>query len=310
MIRIMVILPIVRRRFLSNEIVAHGLDCCSKKKTVHCPFHWAFLKKDLSHTLWILEHFQPPPLPSTIACTQEASSPPQESNTPPQESNTPPPSSSFGVAFAGQFTPWFINIFNAGPPDLGPQHFWPDADVRLHLVSSKGDSSRDVGVQGAAAASSELAALFARGVRLVAAPEAAACGPSAEVDVFGRVTLKLKGVVHRAAPNGTDDGPAGLFQLLLGLMETVPGQDTNLLPEQRSYKIKLLQLELQTSIDLEPLAICSWMLASRKKLVYASYLLFSIMQTAHISITFCKKNNDLCTLYSIKFDQDFMFFRF
>ncbi|XP_056145248.1 uncharacterized protein C3orf38 homolog [Lampris incognitus] len=133
-----------------------------------------------------------------------------------------------------QFCQWFFHLLNSQnpslgqlPQDWGPQHFWPDAELRL-LSSTDGQQTEEF--QGAELVSLRLLAL-ARDERLFLSPNLQPHGFKAMSSPHGLVLVAVAGTIHR------DTVCLGVYEQAFGLIRSP--LDNN------SWKIKFIKLKIR-----------------------------------------------------------------
>lgn len=145
------------------------------------------------------------------------------------------PNASFNPLVLGQqFCQWFFQLLNSQnlsrgqqPQDWGPQHFWPDA--KLRLISST-DSHQTEEFEGAELVSLRLLAL-AKDECLIFSPNLEPHGLRVTSSAHGLVLVAVAGTIHR------DASCLGIYEQAFGLIRSP--QDSN------SWKIKFVNLRIR-----------------------------------------------------------------
>ncbi|XP_029937266.1 uncharacterized protein C3orf38 homolog [Myripristis murdjan] len=138
------------------------------------------------------------------------------------------------LALGQQFCQWFFKLLNSQNPSLGqqpqewgPQHFFPDAKLRL-LSCAEGQRTEEF--EGAELVSLRLLAL-ARDERLLLNPNLQPHGLRALVSPHGLVLVAVAGTIHR------DSACLGVYEQIFGLIRS-PLDDN-------SWKIKFVNLKIR-----------------------------------------------------------------
>ncbi|XP_040912256.1 uncharacterized protein C3orf38 homolog [Toxotes jaculatrix] len=133
-----------------------------------------------------------------------------------------------------QFCQWFFQLLNSQnpslgqqPQDWGPQHFWPDA--KLRLLARAGSEQMDEYL-GAELVSLRLLALT-REERLLLSPNLEPHGLRALASPHGLVLVAVAGTIHR------DAACLGIFEQIFGLIRSPL--------ENNSWKIKFINLKIR-----------------------------------------------------------------
>ncbi|XP_034549681.1 uncharacterized protein C3orf38 homolog [Notolabrus celidotus] len=133
-----------------------------------------------------------------------------------------------------EFCQWFFQLLNSQnlslgqqPQEWGPQHFWPDA--KLRLLSSTG-SEQMAEFLGAELVSLRLQSL-AREERLLLSPNLEPLGLRALASPHGLVLVAVAGTIHR------DAACLGIFEQIFGLIRSPL--------EKNSWKIKFVNLKIK-----------------------------------------------------------------
>ncbi|XP_072301203.1 uncharacterized protein C3orf38 homolog [Eucyclogobius newberryi] len=132
-----------------------------------------------------------------------------------------------------QFCQWFFGLLNSQNPALGqepqnwgPNHFWPDAKLRL-LARTCGEQMDEFA--GADLVSLRLLALT-REERLQLNPNLEANGLRAMSSPHGLVLVAVAGTIHR------DTSVMGIFEQIFGLIKS---------PLDNNWKIKFINLKIR-----------------------------------------------------------------
>ncbi|TRY54344.1 hypothetical protein DNTS_011110 [Danionella cerebrum] len=138
------------------------------------------------------------------------------------------------AALGKQFCLWFFCLLNSQNPsqvrstqDWGPQHFWPDVSLQLHLSTGE---QRSEEFSGAEIVSQRLQALAAH-ERLLFCPNLEAHGLKCVSSAHGLVVVGVAGTIHR------DDVFLGIFEEIFGLIRSPT--------ENNRWKIKMVKLKVE-----------------------------------------------------------------
>ncbi|XP_049904083.1 uncharacterized protein C3orf38 homolog [Epinephelus moara] len=133
-----------------------------------------------------------------------------------------------------QFCQWFFQLLNSQnpslgqpPQDWGPQHFWPDA--KLRLLSKAGNEQMEEFL-GAELVNLRLLALT-REERLFLSPNLESHGLRTLASPHGLVLVAVAGTIHR------DGACLGIFEKIFGLIHSPL--------ENNSWKIKFVNLKIR-----------------------------------------------------------------
>ncbi|XP_076018143.1 uncharacterized protein C3orf38 homolog [Genypterus blacodes] len=137
------------------------------------------------------------------------------------------------LALGQQFCRWFFQLLNSHnptlavePQDWGPQHFWPDAKLRL-VSCATGQQTEEF--LGAELVSLRLLALT-KEERLLLSPNLDPRGLRALASPHGPVLVGVAGTIHR------DDACLGIYEAIFGLIRS---------PVDNTWKIKFVNLKIK-----------------------------------------------------------------